>query len=41
MQQERERLLADLAWERGRSERLEIELKASRRPWWHRMFGGR
>jgi len=44
MQQERERLLADLDRQRERSERLEAELEAARqaaaRPWWRRLFGG-
>lgn len=44
MQQERERLVADLDRERERAERLERELEAARqasgRPWWRRMFGG-
>ncbi len=44
MQQERERLIADLERERERAERLEAELEQARRdaarPWWRRMFGG-
>lgn len=39
MQQERERLMADLDRERERAERLEQELQAARRPWWRRVFG--
>ena len=40
MREERERLLADLARERERADRLEEELREARQPWWRRMFGG-
>jgi excisionase family DNA binding protein len=39
MQQERERLVADLERERERADRLEAELAAARRSWWQRLLG--
>lgn len=39
MQAERDRLIADLDWERERADRLEAELRESRRSWWQRLFG--
>ncbi len=37
--EERERLLADLERERERADRLEVELRRSRRGWFRRFFG--
>jgi chromosome segregation ATPase len=40
MAAERERLLGDLQSERERADRLEAELRESRRSWWQRVFRG-